>query len=402
MASMIVDTTSTASELAMEALLATLRGAKPEQVAEFRHLLHIDGAPVSLARTMVKGTGSVASSRVKLADIRSFPEWPLGDVEPTEEDYGLPESCWQLDRCVGRVIDSKADTRWSVACLRWGQCNKEVVLNGLCETCNKREACYMGKPGVWQGRVNEPVPSWSHTVGTDWFYEKKAAGKLFFNIGAAPPGCGAGSEPAASVASAASVESLAEARQKLALESQKKAEAAKLAKEAKELEKANAKLEKARLAAEAKAKKEQEALDAKNAKLAAAAALKAAKELEKAQAAEAKKKAAEDARALAAAAAAAKKAPVAKPPAAKPAAAPVAVPTAAKPPVPHPVAEEVKAEIELVEVDGEMYARKGDKLYMFDQEAEEVGSFMGILKGAGTEEEPYTIENGDEEESVSE
>lgn len=368
MASIIDSTTSSAaSEIAIDAMLAALRGASAEKIAEFRRLLHIDGAPVSLAPSGPKGTGSVGSSRVKNADIRVFPEWPLGDTEPTEEDYALPESLFQDGVCRGRVTDSTPDKRWSVAVYRWGQCNKPAVCDGLCAVCLQRQAAYIGKPGQWLGLVDEPVPSWAHFVGTDWFYKAKGEGKLFFNIGAAPPGSGAGSEPAASVASD-------DAKQKKLTALQDKVAAAKKAAE-----------ERAKKAADAKAAKEAEKLrvktEAAELKAAAAKAVAAAKEKAKA-AADALK--AEAAAALKAAKAAAKPS-VAKPVAAKP------VPAAAAP------VEE--AEGEIVDVDGEIYGRKGEKLYTVDEDGV-FGTFVGLIRGEGTEECPYTIEKADDEESA--
>jgi len=389
MASMIIDSTPSSAEIAMDALLATLRGASAEKIAEFRRLLHIDGAPVSLAPGGPKGTGSVASSRVKNSDIRVFPEWPLGNVEPTAADYELPEALWQPGLCMGRVFDPTPDKRWSVAVYRQGQCCKPVLADGLCEVCYKRCGSYMGKPGYWLGRLDEPIPDWAHVVGNDWFYTKVAAGKLFFHVGAAPPGAGAGSEPAAapSVASTTSSSSAAirEAREaadaKRQAEALKKIEAVKAAKEAKELAKELAKAEREAERERKKAEREAEKAAEKAAKEAAAKAAKAEREAARA---EAVRKAAE--------AKAAQKG-------VKATTVSVAAPVAAKPPA--PVAEPTKAETNVVQVEGDVYGLVGDDLHMIDEDTGVLGPKVGKLRGSGTDDDPHRkVDCDDEEEAM--
>lgn len=375
----------------MDAMLAALRGASTEKIAEFRRLLHIDGAPVSLAPSGPKGTGSVASSRVKNSDIRVFPEWPLGDVTPDPGAYDLPETLWRRDVCMGRVFDATPDKRWSIAVYRQGQCCKPVLRDGLCEVCARRQACYDGKSGNWLGTLDEPVPDWAHTGGTMWFFGKVAEGKLFFHVNAAPPGAGAGSEPAvvgaASTASSSSV-AIREAREaaeaKRQADNLKKIEVAKAEKERKEALK---EAEKAKKEAEREAKKAAAAAEReakKAAAVAARAAEKAQRDAEKAQ----------KVREAAAAAAAAK--------AKKTTTAVVAAPVATKPAAP---VEPTEASVKLVEIDGETYALVGGYLHMFDADGNDgegaVGARVGKLEGAGTSDDPYRKVDCDDDEEDS-
>jgi hypothetical protein len=393
MASMIIDSTPSSAEIAMDALLATLRGASAEKIAEFRRLLHIDGAPVSLAPGGPKGTGSVASSRVKNSDIRVFPEFPLGNVVPTATDYEIPEALWQPSLCMARVFDSATpDKRWSVAVYRQGQCCKPVLADGLCEVCFKRCGSYMGKAGNWLGRLDEPIPDWAHVVGNYWFHANVATGKLFFNINAAPPGAGAGSEPPApsaapSVASTTSSSSAAirEAREaadaKRQAEALKKIEAVKAAKEAKELAKELAKAEREAERERKKAEREAEKEREKAAKEAAAKAAKAEREAARAEAA---RKAAE--------AKAAQKG-------VKATTVSVAAPVAAKPPA--PVAEPTKAETNVVQVEGDVYGLVGDDLHMIDEDTGVLGPKVGKLRGSGTDDDPHRKVDCDDEEEAT-
>jgi len=326
----------------------------------------------------------VASSRVKNADIRVFPEWPSGATVPVAEDYELPESAWQPALCLARVFDPNPDKRWSTAIYRQGQCCKPVAADGLCEVCARRKFLYQGGPGQWLGRLDEAAPSWAHVMDNDWFFGKQAEGKLFFNLGAPPPGGGAGSEPAASVASSTSSEVMREAREAAALKRQQEQ-----LKKREELEAAKLKKELDKLAE--KERKEADRLAEKAFKEAARLAEKQQKEAEKA----------ERVRALAAAKAVKTVKPSAVPVAAVPAAPAVpavpAVPVGAKP---SPAPEPVKAELRVVMINGDAFAVIGKKVHGFDADTETVEHEIGVLGGSGTEDDPYSIEAEDDAESA--
>ena len=325
----------------LDVLLKALTAASEEQLADILSALHRDQHQ-KVSVVAKKPAAGAAAGRPK-KELLPAPPKPEGDDAPDAANYRLDPSSIKEDVCVGRNLKGNEDKRWAPAVYSESQCGGEMLEgDDLCKTCRMRADKYAENPGSrsdWNGRVTEEPLDRCHMLGTAW-----ARASLPKWKGAAAAIGGAGTDTASIVSSSDS-----SASGKMSVAETKAA-----AKAAKDAEKAAAKAEKAA---------------AKAAKVAAAVAekeaTKAAKEAEKA-------------------AAKAAKAAASKPTAAsKPKAAP-------KPKAAEAVPAKADVGAEVVETDGEMeaicgnlYWRRGQKLYTYDMTTNSAGDFVGILAADG-------------------
>jgi primosomal protein N' len=372
-----------ATTLKISDLIATLRAAAPEELAEL--LAELNRAkPAPTARAQMAVRAAEAASKL--------PEAADG-AAPTAAAYRMDPADIDLDVCVGRrLAEAAKDTRWKPAVYREFQCGKaQETDSDLCATCRARKDRYDSapKPGDWVGRITEEPLGWIHMLGTDWATGPKGpkwrpaddTGSDAASV--ASGGSGATEQmsaaaPAPAPAPAASVTSVTSKAEAAAAKAKAKAEEA-IAKAAAKAEEAAAKA--AAKAEEAAAKAAAKAEEAA-AKAAAKAAEKAAKEAEKAAekaAKEAEKEAAKAAKAAAKPAPKAAKATAtttATASATVSASAPVAAKAA-------PAADAAATDGELTLLGELMYIVKGTDVYEYDAATESAGPRLGTLGADG-------------------
>jgi hypothetical protein len=313
-------------------LLEALRSATEEERTEFLGLLGVAASKKGAAAATKPARARKAASAAPLPE-------PDEDGAPSADAYRLKEEDIDHAVCVGRILKGGKDRRWSPAVYREFQCSKATEEDcDLCKICQARLEKFAEDPksgGDWNGRVTEEPHAGVHMLGTEWAEARKP--KWLGEGAAASSASDTGSDVSAAASSAASKKEAKEAEKKTKAEEKEKAKAKKEEeKKAKAEEKEKAKKEKE--AAKQKAKEEKEA------KKAAAPPKKAP--------APAVKKAAGGAGATA------------------PAAAPVKADTSA-------AVEEVEMDLKLI--DGTIYAVKGEKVYEYDEDAEEAGDYVGHL-----------------------
>jgi primosomal protein N' len=373
---------SPAVSLTVADLIATLRAAAPEELAELLAELN-RGMPLWDAAKKPAPTAR-AQMAVRAAEAASkLPEAADG-AAPTAAAYRMDPADIDLEVCVGRrLAEAAKDTRWKPAVYREFQCGKaQEADSDLCATCRARKDRYDSapKPGDWVGRITEEPLGWIHMLGTDWATGPKGpkwrpaddTGSDAASV--ASGGSGATEQmsaaaPAPAPAPAASVTSVTSKAEAAAAKAKAKAEEA--------IAKAAAKAEEA--AAKAAAKAEEAA-----AKAAAKAAEKAAKEAEKAAEKAAKEAEKEAAKAAKAAAKPAPKAAKATATASASATASATVSASA------PVAAKAAPAADAAATDGEltllgelMYIVKGTDVYEYDAATESAGPRLGTLGADG-------------------
>ncbi len=230
------------AEFSIDTILAALRAATPEQLAEFLELSR-GGHDLWVAKhgtveAPVKPSKVPRAKAVKKEKVAAPAPLPLPDdgTVPTAASYRLSPADIDSSVCVGRVMKDGVDDdkRWKPSVYRENQCGGAVVDGSdLCATCSKRseKAAETGKHGPWNGRVTETPPEWCHMLGTTWAAKCKWIGD--------------GGSDSASVATSESAHSEkmeAAAAKKEAAQAKKDAAAA--AKAEKDAEKAKAKAEK--------------------------------------------------------------------------------------------------------------------------------------------------------------
>ena len=367
-------TVAHAPTLKISDLIATLRAAAPEELAEL--LAELNRAkPAPTARAQMAVRAAEAASKL--------PEAADG-AAPTAAAYRMDPADIDLEVCVGRrLAEAAKDTRWKPAVYREFQCGKaQEADSDLCATCRGRKDRYDSapKPGDWVGRITEEPLGWIHMLGTDWATGPKGpkwrpaddtgsdAASVASSGSGATEQMSAHAAPAPAPAPAASVTSVTSKAEAAAAKAKAKAEEA-IAKAAAKAEeaaaKAAAKAEEA--AAKAAAKAEEAAAKAK-----AKAEEKAAKEAEK-EAAKAAKEAEKEA--AKAAKAAAKPAPKAAKATAT-ASAPVAAKAA-------PAADAAETDGEVKLLGDLMYVVKGTDVYEYNYATESAGPRVGTLGADG-------------------
>jgi hypothetical protein len=233
-------------------IIAALRTATPEEIAEFRGILTVPSTPVKAPKEK--------KEKVPKAPKKSV--LPAGDA-PTAADYRINPDDIDHSLCMARVFPGDGDKRWSTKVWAEAQCLKKVAADGICTGCTKRRTKYEGGDltggftNQWGGLITEEPLDTAHMPGTAWAEAKKL---VFVGAASAASDSDSTASPVdAKAAAKAAVKAAKDAEKAAAKEAAKKAkEEEKLAaKAAKEAEKAAAKAAKpAKKPAAKKAKSE--------------------------------------------------------------------------------------------------------------------------------------------------
>ena len=220
-------------------MIAALRTATPEELAEFRGMLATPSTPVKAPKEKKEKAPKAPKKAAVL---------PAGD-SPTAADYRINPDDIDHSLCIARVFPGDGDKRWSTKVWAEAQCLKKVSADGICVGCAKRRTKYEsgnltgGFTNQWGGLITEEPLDTAHMPGTAWAEAKK----LVFVGGSAA------ASDSDSVASPVDAKAAAKAAKEA-----EKAAAKEAAKKAKEEEKAAAKAAKEAEKAAAKAAKEAE------------------------------------------------------------------------------------------------------------------------------------------------